>query len=451
MATPARLAGVGVFVLGTLLLLGTALFLVADRQMAFADKVVVYTEFAKITGLQPGAIVRVAGARAGSVSEIRAPRQPAGRFRVRMEITKELHPLVRTDSVASIETEGLVGGSYLAVSSGSAESPQAAPESTIAGQEPFELADLLQQMSATMGKVNATIDDLSGQLQQTIAQVGTTVENTNALVTEVSGDVRAMTASGARVTRDLERMTADVREGRGTLGKLFTDDELYSRISRITDNVEGVSRDARDLVAQARKTLDSLQGEDGAVSGLTSNLKQTLDDARTAMAGFSDNMEALRHNFLLRGFFNRRGYFTLDDISPAEYRAGALTRRGRTAVRVWLETPRVFAAAPATAAGRAPRLSEEGQERLNAAIAPYLEHVTDLVVVIEGFAQIQGRDQQFLLSRARGAAVRDYLLGQFHLDPGAVGVMPLGNESPGSPRSQPWDGIALAFFLPSAD
>jgi phospholipid/cholesterol/gamma-HCH transport system substrate-binding protein len=443
-ATPARLAGVGVFVLGTLLLLGTALFLVADRQMAFADKVVVYTEFARITGLQPGAIVRVSGARAGSVTGILAPRQPAGKFRVELEITHELHPLVRTDSIASIETEGLVGGSYLAVSSGSADAPQAAPLSTIAGREPFEMADLLQQMSSTMAKVNTTIDDLSTQLNQTIQAVGTTVANTNDLVTGVSGDIRGMAESGARAARDLERLTADVRDGRGTVGKLFGDDELYTRISRVAGNVETMTAEARDTVAHARRVIDDLQGENGPVSGLTTNLRQTLDDARSAMAGFSDNMEALRHNFLFRGFFNRRGYFDLQDVSPAEYRAGALTGDGRHAVRVWLDSARVFEDGTQD---ENPRLTPDGRARLDSAIAPYLDRVTDGVLMIEGFAQIEGRDQQYLLSRARAAAVREYLVGRFHLDPGATGVMPLGSDSPGSPAGRPWDGVALAFIL----
>lgn len=444
MATPARLAGVGVFVLGTLLLFGTALFLIADRQMAFADKVVVYTEFAKITGLQPGAIVRVSGARAGSVTEILPPRRPAGKFRVQLEITKELHPLVRTDSVASIETEGLVGGSYLAVSSGSADAPQAEPESTISGLEPFQMADLLQQMSSTMAKVNTTIDDLSTQLEQTIQAVGTTVATTNDLVTSVSGDIRGMAQSGAKAARDMERLTADVRDGRGTVGKLFTDDELYTRISNVTANIEGVTGEARAAVAQARRALDDLQGEKGAVSGLTANLRQTMDDARTAMAGFSDNMEALRHNFLFRGFFNKRGYFNLEDVSPAEYRAGALTSDGRRAVRVWLDTSRVFETAPEA---DTPRLTADGRARLDSAMAPYLDRVSDGVLMIEGFAQIDGADRQYLLSRARAVAVRQYLLDRFDLDPGATGVMPLGSESPGSPNEQPWDGVALAFIM----
>ncbi len=104
MATPARLAGVGVFVLGGLLLFTIGLFMIGDRQMAFARSFTIYTEFAKITGLQPGAIIRVSGAKAGSVKDIAVPLTPAGKFRVKMEIAEHLHPLVRTDSVASIRS-----------------------------------------------------------------------------------------------------------------------------------------------------------------------------------------------------------------------------------------------------------------------------------------------------------------------------------------------------------
>ena len=53
---------------------------------------------------------------------------------------------------------------------------------------------------------------------------------------------------------------------------------------------------------------------------MTASVKQTMDDARESMASFAENMDALKHNFLLRGFFNKRGYFDLAQISPADYR-----------------------------------------------------------------------------------------------------------------------------------
>src|SRR5215208_336188 len=114
-ATPARLVGVGVFVLAALTLFTVGLFMIGDRQMAFAKKFTIYTQFKKITGLQPGAVVRVSGARAGAIRQIVPPNGPSGRFQVELEVTESLHSLVRADSVATIETEGLVGGSYLGI------------------------------------------------------------------------------------------------------------------------------------------------------------------------------------------------------------------------------------------------------------------------------------------------------------------------------------------------
>ncbi len=241
-------------------------------------------------------------------------------------------------------------------------------------------------------------------------------------------------------------MTTSVREGQGTLGKLFTDDQLYGHVRQVAANAESMTTDAKAVIAQARETLTGLKGAEGPVVGLAGNLRQTLDDARSAMSGFAENMDALRHNFLLRGFFNARGYYNLEQISPAEYRSGALAGGRRTPVRVWLGTDRVFE--PDAEEG-ALRLSEDGRRRLDAAIAPYLDRVADGVLMVEGLASEGGRDEQFLLSRARAVIVRDYLIDRFHLEPRSTGVMPLGSEpSPGAPATS-WDGIALAFFLQS--
>ena len=112
------------FVLGGLLLFAVGLFMIGDRQMAFAKKFTVYTEFKKITGLQPGAIVRVSGAKAGSITQILPPEH------AERQVPRRSSRSPRTciswcalDSLATIETEGLVGGSYLGIGSGTDGSP----------------------------------------------------------------------------------------------------------------------------------------------------------------------------------------------------------------------------------------------------------------------------------------------------------------------------------------
>jgi phospholipid/cholesterol/gamma-HCH transport system substrate-binding protein len=445
MATPARLAGVGVFVLAGLLLFAIALFMIGERQLAFARKFVIYTEFTTITGLQPGAIVRVSGAPAGSVTDIEPPADPDGKFRVRLELTEDLHQLVRTDSVAAIQTEGLVGGSFLAVTAGTRNAPRAAENSTIPSREPFSLADLFQQMSDTIGKVNATADTLATGIVSTLASVDATVDNANTLINEVSDDVKALASSSARVTADAAQIAEGIRKGEGTIGRLLKDDELYQRAATIARSAEAIAADTQNAVHQARQALDSLQSKDGQVAGVTSNLKQTLDEARTAMAGLSDNMEALKHNFLFRGFFNRRGYFNLSDISPDEYRKGALTKDGdRRASRVWLRDDVIFEPA---AASVPEQLTEEGTARIDASLAPHLPRLVDAIMVVEGYSNQGSRAEQYVVSRTRAALVRDYVIERFHLDPDTIGVMPLGADAPGSPQGSTWSGVALAVFV----
>ena len=452
MPTPARLAGVGAFVIAGLSLFAVGLFMIGDRQMAFSKKFTVYTEFKKITGLQPGGIIRVSGAKAGAIKTITPPSTPGGKFRLELEITEDLHPLVRLDSLASIETEGLVGGSYLGVGTGTSTSPTAGPGATIGSKEPFEIAELMQQMADTIKKVNDTIDTMKGDLERTVASAANTFDTANTLMTELSSDVKTMASNGVRLSADAAQIAETIRKGEGSLGKLVNDDELYRRATNVATQADEIATSARQVVEQAKSTLagfqstmEGFQSKEGPVEGMAATIKQTMDDARTAMSGFAENMEALKHNILLRGFFKDRGFFNLASISPADYRKGALSRDGaRTSTRVWLKTAVLFEPAPDEPATE--RLTADGKARLDSAMAVYVDRLTAGVLMIEGYAQHGSKNELYLRSRVRASLVRDYLITRFLLTPQTTGVMPLGRDSAGSPNGEQWDGVALALF-----
>lgn len=447
MATSARVAGVGAFVLGGFALFAIGLFMIGDRQMAFARKFVVYTEFTKITGLQPGAVVRVLGAKAGTITQILPPNTPSAKFRVKLELAESLHQLVRADSIATIETEGLVGGSYLGIGRGTDASPPVVPDSTIAGKEPFEISDLMQQMGDTITKVNTTLDDMKGDVQHAVVAVGDVMGNANTLIVGVTDDVTRMAAAGARFSTDASHIVEGVRNGKGLFGKLMTDDELYRRATAIARETEEAATNAKQVLTIAKTTLESFQAKDGPVQGMTENVRLTMDGAREAMTGFAENMDAMKRNFLLRGFFKDRGYFDLADVSPAAYRQGSLTKGSdRRMTRVWLRSDQLFALEPNLLGDE--RLTDEGKAHADAAVAPFLEHAASGILMVEGYAQQGPLDAQYLRSRARASAVRDYLVARFQLDPQTSGAMPLGAESTGSPGGAPWDGVALAMILP---
>jgi hypothetical protein len=322
-----------------------------------------------------------------------------------------------------------------------------APESTIAGKDPFEISDLMQQMGDTITKVNATMNDMKGDVQSAVVSVGDAMGNANALILGVTPDVQRMAASGAKLTSDASNIAEGIRKSKGLVGKLMTDDELYRRATAIAQQTEETATNARQVLAIAKTTLQSFQSKDGPVQGMTANVKQTMDGARAAMTGFAENMDALKHNFLLRGFFKGRGYFDLADLSPAAYRLGSLTKGSdRQVTRVWQSSTVLFVAEPNTPEDE--RLTDAGKAQVDAAIAPFLEHLATGILIIEGYAQEGPLEARYLRSRSRAATVRDYLIARFQLDSQTSGAMRLGAESPGSPGGVPWDGVALAVILP---
>jgi phospholipid/cholesterol/gamma-HCH transport system substrate-binding protein len=441
--TSSKLVGAGAFVVIGLLLFTVALFTIGERRMLFEDRFEVFTEFAKLGQLQMGAVVRVAGADAGEVTEIQIPGSPAGKFRVKMEIREDLHGLVRTDSVAATQTEGLVGALFLNIAAGSESAPQVPEGGTIRSQEPFSMADLLAQMSETATMVNDTVEALRGDITKAVQQVALTAEDAHAMIEDVRPDLTAMAKNGNRIAADTQQLVADMHAGKGTIGKLMTDDTLYLRAREIADETKVVMANMNQLSTDARRAIADFRSKDGPAQGLLADMRATVTQAREAVSDLADNMEAMKHNFLLRGFFNRRGYFDLDAISPVDYRSGVLENGKRKAMRIWLSAEMLFETLP----DGTPVLSQDGKGRIDSAMSAYLKYVPSSPLVVEGYATEGTKDARWRRGQLWSGIVREYLLQRYELLPQATGYISLGNDAQGSPTAGPWDGVAITLFV----
>ena len=440
-----RAAAVGAFVLVGILLFAVGLFLIGDRRMLFSDTFEVYAEFNEIAALANGAKVRVAGMDAGEVQNIRVPSGPAAPFRVRMRVREDLHPLIRLDSVASIQNDGLVGNKFIQIESGSEQAPPVPDRGTIKSREPFDIADLMQKMSDTIDVVNTMLADVKTDVETALAAVSGVAKDAQDLMNDVGSDVRKILASTDKVTADLTAIISGVRQGQGTVGKLVTDDSLYASVKKMLGDAEKAIANVREASEQAKGAVADFRGEGGPVKGLTGNIQQTLASARDAMSDLAENTEALKRNFFFRGFFNRRGYFDLDDVSAAEYRQGALETRDRRVLKIWLTTAVLFA----QDANGVEQLTDGGRARLDSAMSQFVRYPRTSPLVVEGYAEADTRDEGFLTGRRRGQLVRDYLVSKFGLDSNYVAVMPLGRDAKDSPQGNTWDGVALAIFVPT--
>ena len=459
-----RNAVVGAFVIGGLLLFALGLFTIGDRRKLFSRDFEIWTEFKELGGVQNGAKVKVGGMDAGEVIEIQVPAQPQARFRVRMRVLEKLHAVVRSDSVASIQTEGILGNKFVKIDAGTPEAAQAAPGSTIPGREPFDFGDLLQEVRDTIGKVRGQMDDVFASVQDTSRQA-------NELVAAVRGDVEAIVESGKKITDDVSLVVEGVQAGRGIFGKLVKDEGLSESAARTMKSFEKTAENVREssgkvtefvsefqerqimreveqtvknlqqLTAQARDAIESFQGKDGKGEAVTTEIRRTMADAREAMSDLADNMEALKHNWFVRGFFNKRGFYDVDNLTIAEYRAGKFTR-GKERQQVWLRKTDLFV----KDSQQEEELSEEGKRRLNEFAADFQRYPPNSLIMVEGYSVEGSKGDQSLVSRGRAMQVREYLVKAFHFDPNYIGVMPMGALASNSPAGSTWDGVALVVF-----
>ncbi len=168
---------IGLFVISGLALFGIGMFLIGDRRQAFGKHMEYYAEFVNLAGLSNGATVRVGGMDAGQVLAIGVPDSPSSRFRIKWRVDAKMRGLVRTDSIATIDTEGVVGDAYLSVKPGSARAAQAAALATIPSKEPLELSDVLARGTALLNDADGTLKVIGGKLGGTLDGITSTVLN----------------------------------------------------------------------------------------------------------------------------------------------------------------------------------------------------------------------------------------------------------------------------------
>jgi phospholipid/cholesterol/gamma-HCH transport system substrate-binding protein len=438
-----RVVGAGAFVVIGALLFTAALFMIGERRMLFERRFTVFTEYAKLGQLQTGAVVRVSGLDAGEVTELQIPSLPSQKFRVKMLVRQDLHHLIRADSIATTQTEGLVGAVFVNIGGGTDQAAVVPENGTVPSREPFLMSDLMQQASESVALITDTVNALKGDVETAVKQIALTSEDAHAMLEDIRPDMTEMAKNGARISANARDIIASINDGKGTIGKLVNDDSLYQRAREIADQAQVVMANVRQVSEEARKAIADVRSPDGPAQGLMGDMRTTLVQAREATADLADNMEAMKRNFLLRGFFKNRGYYDLDAISPADYRNGVLENGKRKAMRIWLGDRVLFASGP----DGGDVLTDDGRARIDSAMATYLKYVPANPIVVEGYSTAGTVGERYSRSRTRAAIVREYVLGRYEMMPQNIGSIALADDAKDSPSHGAWDGVAITLFL----
>jgi phospholipid/cholesterol/gamma-HCH transport system substrate-binding protein len=474
---------IGLFVVGGLTLFGIGMFVIGDRHQAFARHTEYYSEFIDLAGLANGANVRVGGMDAGQVTAIGVPTSPPARFRVKWRIDDKLRGLVRSDSLATIETEGIVGGTFLSIRQGTGQAREAEALATIPSKEPIELADLLGRGNVLLNDADGMLHTVGGKLNGTLDGVTATVSNVNDIAVKLKeghGTVGMLLSDDAfantvrqtvtNTSSDVQSIVADLKAGRGPAGMLLRDEALAGKIRDSVNNAQQATAslghasqqadalvsdlNSRQIPQKTAEVMDNINDSTRQVhqliadiskpdqQGMTAgqNIKESLTNANTAASNFADATEALKHNFLTRGFFKKRGYYALAELSPEDYRKEKAFTDSKNR-RVWLAASALF-----QKSSEGEELSPAGKALLNNALTANGDPLAAGPIVIEGYWNGSVPADQLRFSRSRATLVRQYLQARFEIDPRDIGVVPLKNLPPKGAEHSAWDGICIVVL-----
>jgi len=358
-----RVARLGAFIVVTLAVLAAGVFIIGGQEYLFRPTYHLKAQFDNVVGLSEGADVQVGGVHSGIVESITLPHKPGDRVTVLMDLNKPTHEIIKQDSLASIETEGVLGNQYVAISFGSAGQADVKDGQLIQSVQPLILGDMLKKASGILDSSQQAI------------------------------------VNATQATAHLNSVSAKIDAGQGTVGALVNDKQLYNNLEQTT-----------------------------------ATLHDTMQQAQTGVTDFQENMEALKHNFLLSGYFKKRGYEDESDLNAN--RIGSLPQ-GAPAKEFTYSAKQLFGSRDSAKLKDQKILKEAGnylaQNQFGFAV----------VVVSAGMEGDKQKDQT--LTEARAMVIREYLVENFGFDDSQLKTMGTGKQT-GSKEDGEWGTIQILLY-----
>ncbi len=297
------------------------IFLVANRSFLLSDRFELRSEFNQVAGLRAGAGVQYQGVSVGTVSAVTLPVAPGAPIEVTMGVSWAARHLINSQTQAQIKTEGMLGSMIVVL-----VNPPMPPDmpdplpvedgATISGEDPtdlFEITDKalesVQRLEQATASAFLIVDDVregKGTLGKLVYDPAlynslvATADKTTELLEHLGHDAEALVELATQASEGVKSIFDKVDHGDGTVARLLNDPEMYQQVLGVADTLAAIAAATRMLIASAESATSW-----GALGAYR----------------FAELMEAGKHNWLFKRYFEERGYTTK---APFEIREEAI-------------------------------------------------------------------------------------------------------------------------------
>jgi phospholipid/cholesterol/gamma-HCH transport system substrate-binding protein len=304
----------GLFVvIGVLLFLVSVIFIGSENNV-FSRTFTAYAVFKNVEGLKKGDNVWLSGVKIGTVHDVNIVSE--GKVVVMLTLKDRQNAFIKKDATAFIGSDGLVGNKIVVIRPG-ASAYTLEDTDTIGAFSPADTQDLIniaRDVGENTRSLTYDLKLLSKKVsdgQGVVGELMTDGDIAQDLRAAVDG-LRSTSIQTTKASGELASMMYKLNHGDGLVNTLATDTMLTKVFDETLTNVKEVSRNSARMSANLEELIEKMNSGNNALGLLLADtvfatkLKSTMDNAKSASAKLDENMEAMRHNIFLRGYFKKK-------------------------------------------------------------------------------------------------------------------------------------------------
>ncbi len=295
-----------IFIIAGSVLFLVAIFVIGSKQNLFTSTMKLQSVFETVSGLLEGSEVRFNGINVGTVNKIEII--SGNKVRVEMIIVSNVRKFIKRDSKAKVVTEGLIGNKIVEIDPGSENVQSVNDGDLLESIKPIEAEDILKSLKETGDNAAVITKDVANIVSKVDLGEGTLGQliNNKSMYNDVDSTLHGFSTSAGLVNNVLRKVSSSV-------------DIITTEVIPMTQRIRDITQD----IAEVTRKMNSSESVVGTLltdTNFANNLKSLIRNADQTTANleqgsfsFSQNMEALKHNFLFKGYFEDIGYWDKTD------------------------------------------------------------------------------------------------------------------------------------------
>lgn len=304
----------GIFVIVGLLLFITAIYLIGQRKNMFTKTFSISANFNNVNGLLQGNNVRYSGINVGTVKRINMINDST--INVIMAIDEKMVKHIKKDAIATIGTDGLVGNMLVNIIPGNGNTTVISQGDIIKSYSKIGTDDMLNTLNVTnenAALLTAKLLDITNSITNGNGTIGMLINDsiTAKNIRQTINNLKLTSIEANKTMGEINQLVNNLNLDKSVAGVLLKDTLESKKVKQVIDNLEASSKNINEVVINLNKTLLSLKDGDGAINYLANdtifvkNLDEAIKNINNGADKFNKNMEALKHNFLTRGYFRK--------------------------------------------------------------------------------------------------------------------------------------------------